>query len=425
MFTTAESVEAMWGTTLWVRSRNDSVVPVDVLTGRRGDEVLLGRGCLLDNFQAVGRWLLWTCVGSLTGQGVYDTTTRKNLTLVSGDWSQAKLGDGFVAMESGGNLTVTDVRGGTPVSHTAGKVATAWNGKDGSGRLVPDGAYTWTLTATPADGKGAALIRSGTVKLSGGAAVHRDFVGSDGFGELLTLNGSGVLTYQQSNGAGKFTAKTSGSGWPKTVKAIPFGDLNGDRCNDVLVRLSSGALRAYKPGCGKALTPSTPYTSLGSGWNQYDILTSPGDVTGDGRPDLIARKASTGDVYLFKGTSTGKLSARTKLYSRWTGYKKIVGAGDLNGDGHGDLLVQDKSNQLWRYNGTGKGTFKARVKVSKNWGASYNAVVGVGDITGDGKADLVARDTSGNLWRCNGDGKASFGSRTKIATGWKGYKALS
>ncbi|MFJ2563515.1 FG-GAP-like repeat-containing protein [Streptomyces sp. NPDC087568] len=517
VFTTKENIEAMWGTTLWVRSGNDAVVPVDVLTGRRGDEVLLGRGCLLDDFQAVGRWLLWTCVGSLTGQGVYDTTTKKNLTLVSGDWSQAKLGDGFVAMESDGNLKVTDVRGGTPVSHTVGKfewgpwdvdpytgviaqqgakgihlipsgvpvsplvqfdatvaasvdvkggtgqwspkwrlnkpaaswqlvikhkatgeavrtlsgglarglVATAWNGKDGSGRLVPNGAYTWTLTAAPADGTGKALTRPGTLKLSGGAAVHRDFVGSDGFGELLTLNGSGALTYQRSNGAGKFTAKTSGSGWPKTVKAIPYGDLNGDRCNDVLVRLSSGALRAYKPGCGKALTPSTPYTSLGSGWNQYDILTSPGDVTGDGRADLIARKASTGDVYLFKGTSTGKLSARTKLYSRWTGYKKIVGAGDLNGDGHGDLLVQDKSNQLWRYNGTGKGKFKARVKVAKNWGASYNAVVGVGDITGDGKADLVARDTSGNLWRYNGNGKGSFGARTKIATGWKGYKALS
>jgi hypothetical protein len=192
----------------------------------------------------------------------------------------------------------------------------------------------------------------------------------------------------------------------------------------VLVRLASGSLRAYKPGCGKALTTSTAYTSLGTGWNQYDVLTSPGDVTGDGRADLIARNSSTGAVYLYKATSAGKLSARVKLFANWKTYKKIVGAGDLNGDGYGDLLAQDKSNVLWRYNGTGTGGFKSRVKVASGWGASYNAVVGVGDITGDGKADLVARDTSGNLWRQSGDGKGGFAARTKIATGWKAYKGL-
>ncbi|WP_393080297.1 FG-GAP-like repeat-containing protein [Streptomyces sp. LN704] len=517
VFTTTESVRAIWGTTVWVMSGNDTVVPYDLLTGKQGEPVWFGRGCLLNDFQAVGRWLLWNCVLNSEGQGVYDTVTKRNLTLVQGSgWEQAQLGDGFVATTAAGQLKVIDVRAGTPVAHTAGTfegnawdvdpytgviaqlrsdnsirltssdvpvsalaqrdatvaastdvkggtaqwgpkwwlnkpaaswtlvigdksgkavrtlsgaltrgvVSPAWNGKDGSGRLVPNGAYTWKLTVNPADGQGAALTRTGSVKVTGAAAVRRDFVGSDGFGDLVTLNGSGGLTYQYGTGKGTFTGKVTGSGWPTTVKAVPFGDLSGDRCNDVLVRFSSGSLRAYRPACGAAVTPSTAYTSLGTGWNQYDVLTSPGDVSGDGRPDLIARQSSTGDVYLYKATSTGTFSAKVKIASKWTGYKKVVGAGDLNGDGHGDLLVQDKSNELWRYAGTATGTFKARVKVFNDWGSSYNVIVGVGDITGDGRADVVSRDTSGNVWRNDGNGAGSFGGRTRIATGWQGYKGL-
>ncbi|WP_406740140.1 FG-GAP-like repeat-containing protein [Streptomyces atratus] len=517
VYTTTETVRAMWGTTAWVASGNDTVVPVDLLTGQQGEPVWFGRGCLLNDFQAVGRWLLWNCVLNSEGQGVYDTVTKRNLTLVSGSgWEQAQLGDGFVATVEAGRLKVIDVRSGTPVSHTAGKfegndwdvdpytgviaqlrsdntirltssdvpvsalvqrdatvaasvdvkggaaqwspkwwlnkpaaswklvidnragtavrtlsgglargvVTPAWNGKDGSGRLVPNGAYTWKLTVSPADGQGAALTKTGTVKVTGAAAARRDFVGSDGFGELMTLNGSGGLTYQYGTGKGTFTGKRTGSGWPTTVKAVPFGDLSGDRCNDVLVRFSSGTLRAYRPACGAAVTPSTAYTSLGTGWNQYDVLTSPGDISGDGRADLIARQSSTGDVYLYKATSTGKLSAKVKIASKWTSYKKVLGAGDLNGDGYGDLLVQDRSNELWRYDGTATGKFKSRVKVFDNWGSSYNVIVGVDDITGDGRADIVSRDTSGTVWRNNGNGKGSFGGRTKIATGWQGYKGL-
>ncbi|WP_048585020.1 FG-GAP-like repeat-containing protein [Streptomyces viridochromogenes] len=519
--TSAQHGRTMWGTTLWVRGDDGVATPVDVRTGTKGESVSFGSKCMLEDLEAVGRWLLWTCAGSglNESQGVYDTVARTTLTLTQGTWQTAKLGDGFVAMDVDGELRVTDVRGGTPVTHTVGTLsagqpwdvdpytgliayvdakqnthlvpsgvpvsalsqldssvagsvdvkggaalwsprwwlskptaswtlalknkatgttvrtlsggtaqgvlAPSWNGKDTAGRLVANGAYTWTLTATPADGQGAALTRTGTLKVTGATPVRRDFATADGFGEVLTLNGSGGLTYQYGTGTGTLTAKKTGSGWPTSAKFVPYGDLNGDRCNDVLVRYGSGALRAYRPACGAAVTPSTAYTSLGtSGWTQYDVLTSPGDVSGDGRADLIARQTSTGDVYLYKATSTGKLSARTKIASRWTGYKKIVGAGDLNGDGHGDLLAQDKSNELWRYDGTATGKFKSRVKVFNDWGASYNVVVGVGDITGDGKADVVSRDSAGNLYRNNGNGKGSFGGRTKLATGWQSYKGV-
>ncbi|MEU2618918.1 VCBS repeat-containing protein [Streptomyces sp. NPDC007157] len=334
---------------------------------------------------------------------------------------------------SGWKLTVRSKATGEVVDtadggETRGALTVGWSAMDrkAPGDVpVANGAYEWTLSVTPADGAGAPLQATGSVRVKMGTPVQHDHVGADGFGDLLTLNSSGTMTFQKGTGKGGFAGKVSGNGWSTKTVAVPFGDLNEERCNDVLVRLPSGALRAYLPDCGAALTPSTGSWSLGtSGWNQYDVLTSPGDLNKDGRPDLIARNSATGAVYLYKATSTGKLSARVKLYDNWKTYKKVVGAGDLNGDGVGDLVAQDKADNLYRYYGTGKGGFGGRVKIATGWGSSYNAVVGVGDITGDGRNDLVMRDTAGNLYRQTGTGKGSFAARVKIGTGWQGYKGL-
>src|SRR5207244_3108193 len=45
-------------------------------------------------------------------------------------------------------------------------VAASWDGRTSDGGpLAADGAYTWKLTAKPADGVGADLVRTGTVGL--------------------------------------------------------------------------------------------------------------------------------------------------------------------------------------------------------------------------------------------------------------------
>ncbi|MFF6774686.1 FlgD immunoglobulin-like domain containing protein [Streptomyces sp. NPDC012637] len=51
-----------------------------------------------------------------------------------------------------------------------GRVDAAWDGKDEAGKSVANGAYTWTLTAVPADGAGPVLQRTGPVHVLGGAA---------------------------------------------------------------------------------------------------------------------------------------------------------------------------------------------------------------------------------------------------------------
>ncbi|MEU7007894.1 hypothetical protein [Streptomyces sp. NPDC046332] len=54
---------------------------------------------------------------------------------------------------------------------------------------------------------------------------------------------------------------------------MPFADLSGDRCNDLLVRSATGVLTRHDGGCGTAFAPNGPKLTIGSGWNIYDALT--------------------------------------------------------------------------------------------------------------------------------------------------------
>lgn len=306
-----------------------------------------------------------------------------------------------------------------------GRLSSSWDGKDAAGRYVPNGAYTWTLTAKPADGTGADLSVSGTVKVTGGATVWRDMAGDDGFGDLLATDSAGVVWMYRGTGTGGVNSRTAGTAgaFPAGAVIVPVGDVDGDRCSDVLVRLGN-ELRAYRPGCGKVVGASSPYTVIGQGWGQYDQLTSPGDLNGDGHIDLIARQTTTGDIYFYAGTADHHLKARVRIQLNWKLYKRIIGAGDLNGDGRGDLLGQDSAGVLWRYYGTAAGSVTKRERVGGGWNA-YSALVGTGDLSGDGRTDLLARDTAGKLWRYASTGKGSYSSRVLVGSGgWNSFKGL-
>ncbi|MFG2145776.1 FG-GAP-like repeat-containing protein [Streptomyces sp. NPDC048696] len=361
---------------------------------------------------------------------VIDADTPASANGKSGEWkarwwlSKPASSWQLVLRNASSGATVRTFDGG----EARGLLKSAWDGKDSAGQLLPKGAYTWSLTARPADGQGSVLSRSGTVTLTGGLPVARDHVGPsgpDGVGDLLAFTPGGVADFRAGTGRGGMDAKVSASGWTGTgtvTAAVPFGDVNGDGCNDVLVRLSSGELRVHEPACGTALAPSTPYTRIGGGWNMFDALTSPGDMTGDGRPDLVARQASTGDLYLYENDGAGNFKPRVRIGTGWKGYL-LAGAGDLDGDGKSDLLARDAAGVLWLYPGTGNGTLATRTKVGGGW-QIYNALVGAGDLNHDGKPDLLARDTSGVLWSYAGDGRGNLAGRAKIGGGWQMYKDL-
>lgn len=66
---------------------------------------------------------------------------------------------------------------------------------------------------------------------------------------------------------------------------------------------------------------------------------------------------------------------------------------------------------LWRYYGQSTGTVTPRVQIASGWGTNYTAVVGMGDITGDGRTDIVARDTTGKFFRHSSTGTGTLEAR--------------
>ncbi|MEU3609377.1 FG-GAP-like repeat-containing protein [Streptomyces sp. NPDC035033] len=313
-------------------------------------------------------------------------------------------------------------------NETRGRIDVSWDGRNAAGVPMPNGPYVWDLRANTADGQGRDLIAAGRIQISGSRPAYRDLAGNDAQGELLGVDAAGAVSMYRGNTYGYFSARIAGSGtaFPAGTLLVPFGDVNADSCADVLARVG-GEMRAYRPGCGKVVTGSSPYTSVGSGWGQYDVLTSPGDVDGDGHADLIARQTTTGDMYFYAGTADHRLKTRVRIGTNWKLYQRITGAGDLDGDGRGDLLGIDGSGVLWAYYGTPGGGVTPRTRVGGGW-QIYSAVQGVGDLDGDGDGDLVARDTSGRLYAYYsfGTGRTGnrYGDRVLLGGGWNTFRSL-
>ena len=310
----------------------------------------------------------------------------------------------------------------------------SWNGRLPGGAEPYSGVYTWSLSATTAGSSARLAVPGSTLIVRCGRIPFRSY-DCNGEPSLLADNAAlgGESDWFNGTGAGRLYDNGYTDNWPlcpgsPCVSAIvPFGDFNGDGYADVLVRYGNGVLRAYL-GFGQTWfnTQGTKSISLGTGWNAYNALAYPGDLTGDGKPDLVARDAH-GRLWLFASTGKGKFRARTEISGGWGGYARLIGAGDLTGyafsGGAGDLLAIDKSGVMWLFKGTGHGGFLPRHRVSSGW-SRYNAVIGIGDLSIDGCNDLVARDRHGTLWRFDGNCRGGFAGPVKIGTGWGKYQAL-
>jgi len=247
---------------------------------------------------------------------------------------------------------------------------------------------------------------------------------------ILGRDSSGVLWQYQGSGSASapfLTRYRVGSGWNTYDIVTSLTALRADGTGDMVARDKDGVLWYYK-GSGNPSAPFRARTKVGGGWNMFDTFTGARDLTGDGKADLIARDKN-GVLWLYKGTGTtsAPFATRTQIGGGWNMFNALADTGDLTGDGKADLVARDKSGVLWLYKGTGSASapFATRTRIGGGWN-TYTVLRGPSDLNRDGRPDLVARDSSGVLWFYKGTGSASapFATRTQIGSGWNMFTMI-
>lgn len=146
-----------------------------------------------------------------------------------------------------------------------------------------------------------------------------------------------------------------------------------------------------------------------------------GDVTGDGRDDIVVTVSSEDgagrSAVLFKQTTTGTLGAPRDLDASGGSYNPGLVLGDINGDGIRDIVVGHRS---------GLTTFSsaddfAAVRTNGTVDGQYLAMI---DINRDGRRDVFAQSWSFGGGVYLGDGQGGMRHAQAVDTGAWGSNSL-
>ena len=189
---------------------------------------------------------------------------------------------------------------------------------------------------------------------------------------------------------------------PATWVIAGTGDLNGDGKTDIVLRnTDDGSVGAWLGNGLRLGSTGVIAGAVPAAW----VIVGVGDLDGDGKADIVWRNTDTGDVAVWQGnganapTTTGVIVGT--LPAAWV----IAGIGDLDGNGKADIVLRNTDTgdvAVWQGNGVNAPTTTGVIaeEVSAAW-----VIAGIGDLDGNGKADIVWRNTATGdvgVWLMNG-----------------------
>lgn len=317
--------------------------------------------------------------------------------------------DTFLDSAAGHNGdTITDFSAGDKIVFTDATLAGFSFSLSGNtltysgGSLTLSNVPTGHLVASAAAGGGVQLMVSRH-------AVHDDFNG-DGRSDLLWLTDGGTIFdfLGTANGGfannGDSSAISLGAGWH--VGAV--GDLNGDGKADLLLRNDNGAIFDVLGTANGGFTNNgdASYVAMANSWH----IAGVGDFDGDGREDILWRN-DNGAIFDMLGASNGGVTnngdaSSISVATSWS----VAGIGDFNGDGRDDILWRNSNGAIFDMLGTNTGGFTSNgdnssVSMTASW-----HVAGIGDFNGDGRSDILWRNDNGAIFDMLGTSNGGFTS---------------
>lgn len=308
------------------------------------------------------------------------------------DLAVANLGDGTVSVLLGNGDGTFQLR--TNQATTNGPMALAVGQLNGDTNLDLVVANNYANVVTVLLGNGDGTFQSPVYYASGSnprSVVLADF-NKDGRLDIAVANESDDnVSVLLGNGDGTFGSRVNfavGDG-PQSVAA---GRLNGDTNLDLVVANANSTNLSVLLGYGDGTFAPAVSVAVGN----YPRSVAVSDLNGDGKLDLAAVKGDN-TVSVVLGNGDGTFGTTTNYPAGTSDANQLVLA-DFNGDGRADVAVADSYywSRVAVLLNRGDGSLEAAVYYQIGVANGYTRALAVGDYNGDGRADLVTANSSGN-----------------------------
>lgn len=295
---------------------------------------------------------------------------------------------------------------------------------------LPEGNVFWRVHALSSADE---ISKTWQLKIGPRSAAN-----SEAFGSVLDLNGDGIsdfvlreANYNSENVFAFYYAGNRAASWtdPTVTMFLPSpddftvhslngtvgsaGDVNGDGYGDLAIGVpyadgQIGEVRIYfggpaGPSAVSDQVISSPYTDTDFGGTTFgSAVAAAGDVNGDGYGDIIVgiQRGRSIDTfsYLFFGSATGvsqgsSLALDNPGATSFPGGGPVVGALDVNGDGYADVAEADAPVAIY----AGSASPAGNMPTASRSFPFVRSIAG-GDFNGDGFSDLAVGEVPGQAF---------------------------